>query len=259
MILSILVYFSYDKALGGFQFIDYFDSWIPFEAFTEASRDDIPTCFICYTIKGFGLPLAGHKDNHAGLMNTDQFEEYQKFMKYGTGIYREFTSYEDYLIKSQSLEPLVILGEPFLRVEQMPLFGDCKDEGCTNIAVMKFVMKNFRYPEISQYCENVASVIKPLGPFNFQIRMHEKKPYIFEINPRCSSTTVMRAVLGFNEPEMAILDLVLQQKIEMPNIQYRNVFRYWEEAYIEQIEKDSTYDNNGKFNLPNAITLPFSI
>ncbi len=34
MILSILVYFSYDKTLGGFQFIDYFDSWIPFEAFT---------------------------------------------------------------------------------------------------------------------------------------------------------------------------------------------------------------------------------
>ena len=34
MILSILVFFSYDKTLGGFQFIDYFDSWIPFEAFT---------------------------------------------------------------------------------------------------------------------------------------------------------------------------------------------------------------------------------
>ena len=27
-----------------------------------------PTCFIAYTIKGIGLPFAGHKDNHAGLM-----------------------------------------------------------------------------------------------------------------------------------------------------------------------------------------------
>jgi len=34
LILSILIYFSYDKTVGGFQFIDYFDSWIPFEAFT---------------------------------------------------------------------------------------------------------------------------------------------------------------------------------------------------------------------------------
>ncbi|HYC94161.1 MAG TPA: transketolase, partial [Sphingomicrobium sp.] len=38
------------------------------EAF-DAAQDDVPTLFIAYTIKGFGLPFAGHKDNHAGLMN----------------------------------------------------------------------------------------------------------------------------------------------------------------------------------------------
>jgi pyruvate dehydrogenase E1 component len=42
------------------------------EAF-EAARDDRPTLFIAYTIKGFGLPFQGHKDNHAGLMNPTQF------------------------------------------------------------------------------------------------------------------------------------------------------------------------------------------
>lgn len=41
------------------------------EAF-DAARDDIPTLFIAYTIKGNGLPFAGHKDNHAGLMNPAQ-------------------------------------------------------------------------------------------------------------------------------------------------------------------------------------------
>jgi pyruvate dehydrogenase E1 component len=35
---------------------------------------DKPTCFICYTIKGYGLPFAGHKDNHAGLMTPAQME-----------------------------------------------------------------------------------------------------------------------------------------------------------------------------------------
>jgi pyruvate dehydrogenase E1 component len=35
---------------------------------------DRPVCFIAYTIKGFGLPLAGHKDNHAGLMTPAQME-----------------------------------------------------------------------------------------------------------------------------------------------------------------------------------------
>jgi pyruvate dehydrogenase E1 component len=41
------------------------------EAF-DAAQDDVPTLFIAYTIKGFGLPFAGHKDNHAGLMNPGQ-------------------------------------------------------------------------------------------------------------------------------------------------------------------------------------------
>lgn len=34
--------------------------------------DDRPTCFIAYTIKGYGLPFAGHKDNHAGMMTPEQ-------------------------------------------------------------------------------------------------------------------------------------------------------------------------------------------
>jgi pyruvate dehydrogenase E1 component len=40
----------------------------------HAVEDDRPTCFIAYTIKGYALPFAGHKDNHAGLMNRDQME-----------------------------------------------------------------------------------------------------------------------------------------------------------------------------------------
>src|SRR5688572_2251044 len=41
------------------------------EAF-DAARDDVPTLFVAWTVKGFGLPFAGHKDNHAGLMNPTQ-------------------------------------------------------------------------------------------------------------------------------------------------------------------------------------------
>ena len=43
------------------------------EAFDKIDHDR-PICFIAYTIKGFGLPLAGHKDNHAGLMTPAQME-----------------------------------------------------------------------------------------------------------------------------------------------------------------------------------------
>jgi pyruvate dehydrogenase E1 component len=49
------------------------------EAFHNADNDR-PTCFIAYTVKGFGLPFAGHKDNHAGLMTPAQMEVFRKAM-----------------------------------------------------------------------------------------------------------------------------------------------------------------------------------
>ena len=50
------------------------------EAFEAAARDDTPTLFIAYTVKGFGLPLQGHKDNHAGLMTATQVETLRQAM-----------------------------------------------------------------------------------------------------------------------------------------------------------------------------------
>jgi pyruvate dehydrogenase E1 component len=50
------------------------------EAFDHAARDDIPTLFIAYTVKGYGLPLQGHKDNHAGLMTPTQVEALRQAM-----------------------------------------------------------------------------------------------------------------------------------------------------------------------------------
>ncbi|WP_243450593.1 transketolase [Sandarakinorhabdus glacialis] len=41
-------------------------------AWREAAASDRPALIIAYTIKGKGLPLAGHKDNHAGQMNAPQ-------------------------------------------------------------------------------------------------------------------------------------------------------------------------------------------
>ncbi|HEX6839981.1 MAG TPA: 1-deoxy-D-xylulose-5-phosphate synthase N-terminal domain-containing protein [Stellaceae bacterium] len=52
----------------------------------HAIGDDLPTCFIAYTIKGFGLPFAGHKDNHAGLMNEAQMATFQRAMAVPEGV-----------------------------------------------------------------------------------------------------------------------------------------------------------------------------
>ena len=54
-------------------------------AFDEAAASDVPCCVIAYTIKGHGLPFAGHKDNHAGLMSVEQMDGFRDAMGIAKG------------------------------------------------------------------------------------------------------------------------------------------------------------------------------
>lgn len=46
------------------------------DAFRSIDHDR-PVVFLAYTVKGYGLPIAGHKDNHAGLLSPDQMAAYK--------------------------------------------------------------------------------------------------------------------------------------------------------------------------------------
>jgi len=46
----------------------------------ESVDHDRPVVFIAYTVKGWGTPLAGHKDNHAGLMTPAQMATFRDVM-----------------------------------------------------------------------------------------------------------------------------------------------------------------------------------
>ena len=51
----------------------------------DAIDHDRPVCFIAYTIKGIGLPFAGHKDNHSGLMTPAQMDSFRAAMNIRPG------------------------------------------------------------------------------------------------------------------------------------------------------------------------------
>lgn len=70
------------------------------EAFSGV-QDDRRTCFIAYTIKGYGLPLQGHKDNHAGLMTNAQMEAFRETMNIRPG--REWDRFEGLEIDHKGL------------------------------------------------------------------------------------------------------------------------------------------------------------
>ena len=58
------------------------------------------------------------------------------------------------------------------------------------------VIKNSK---IEKLCKRVTEEIDFFGPANFQLILTKKGPMIFEINPRFSSTVLMRNYLGFTD------------------------------------------------------------
>ena len=90
------------------------------EAVLEALREvdsDVPHCFIIYTIKGFGLPFAGHKDNHAGIMNEDQMADFRAAMGVGDGA--EWSRFDGLDVDEKTLEAF-IAAAPFMRKPGRP-------------------------------------------------------------------------------------------------------------------------------------------
>ncbi|TPG61340.1 transketolase [Roseomonas nepalensis] len=87
------------------------------DAFEAARGHDRPTCFIAYTIKGSGLPLAGHKDNHAGLMNPEQMERFRRGMRVREG--HEWDRFEGLDAPPARLERF-LADVPFARREALP-------------------------------------------------------------------------------------------------------------------------------------------
>ncbi|MEZ5786150.1 MAG: transketolase [Xanthobacteraceae bacterium] len=71
------------------------------DAFARIDHDR-PTCIIAYTIKGYGLPFAGHKDNHAGLMTSAQMEVFQQAMHIRPG--HEWDRFEGLGVPAETLQ-----------------------------------------------------------------------------------------------------------------------------------------------------------
>src|SRR5690606_12824169 len=78
----------------------------------RAIDHDRPTAFIAYTVKGWGTPLAGHKDNHAGLMTSAQMESFRQAMRVRPG--HEWEPFEGLEAEPQALQSFLDAA-PFFR------------------------------------------------------------------------------------------------------------------------------------------------
>jgi carbamoyl-phosphate synthase large subunit len=70
-----------------------------------------------------------------------------------------------------------------------------------------------RFEEVTGQCEEIAVALGARGPLNIQCRLVEGRVVVFEINPRFSGTTSLRAMVGYNEPDVLVRKHLLGESV----------------------------------------------
>jgi carbamoyl-phosphate synthase large subunit len=134
------------------------------------------------------------------------------------------------------------------------------DGECKGAIIMKRILRDgdtykcfsVKNEIIEEAIKNIANKIKPFGACNFQLRLKNNIPYIFEINARCSGTTASRTLCGFNEPKM-IADYLLKNIKPIYNVKELTILRYWNELVVDN--EDVKTIENQKYLKHNQNTL----
>ncbi|HEY9661157.1 MAG TPA: ATP-grasp domain-containing protein, partial [Allocoleopsis sp.] len=95
-----------------------------------------------------------------------------------------------------------------------------------------------------------AQAMGVIGAVNVQMRLTATGFKVFEINPRFSSATCIRANFRFNEPELVIRHFVLGEEVVPPIAQAGICLRFWEEIYLpleaKQAAQQGKYSDRGQ-------------
>lgn len=86
--------------------------------------------------------------------------------------------------------------------------------------------------DISSMIDSLCRIFLPVGPTNFQFRLHEGEPLLLEINPRVSSSTSLRTAFGFNEAEMCIKYFLEGERPDPAKLRTGHALRYIEDVIV---------------------------
>ena len=88
------------------------------------------------------------------------------------------------------------------------------------------------FPALNRAMAEAADAFGAYGPANFQFRLEDGVPRIFEINARFSGTTAVRIHAGLNEVEMCIRHLLFGEPVVQPEIVPVTILRHWSETVV---------------------------
>jgi carbamoyl-phosphate synthase large subunit len=142
-------------------------------------------------------------------------------------------------ILSRKVEVSQFVAQEYVDGDEYTCGSVTLDGQCLGVIVMRRTLRDgdtykcfaVRNHAVEAAVSELMNALQPFGACNAQLRLKDGKPYVFEINARCSGTTAARAQCGFNEPKMIADYLCRGHKPEF-SIAEQTVLRYWNELVV---------------------------
>lgn len=206
--------------------IDVCDDKLKTAQFLKSTGFDFPQTQTFYDFKWEGKPVvlkpqfegARSKDTYVAN-DLEEFERFSQLVNPENCIVQEYIEGDEYTCGS------VFMNNTLLGVISMKRFLRNGD------TYKAFSVKS---DLINEFVGQVVTELKPYGACNVQLRIRDGKPYVFEINPRCSGTTASRALVGFNEPGI-ILNYLETKEYNEITYEEATILRYWQEVKVSNI------------------------
>ncbi|MEK7762633.1 MAG: ATP-grasp domain-containing protein [Nitrospirota bacterium] len=195
------------------------------------------------TLSGLGIPVPWTKPVSEGRPTS-----YPCILKnrLGSGSRAVFTVANDedaeYLVKRYPCAIYQELLEPATREVTCAVYRSRTGEVASLLMLRRLTggftgwAKVIKDDETSRMCEAIAQGLDLQGSMNVQLRLTDKGPRVFEINPRFSSTVLMRHRIGFSDVLWA-LDEIEGKSVVFPEIpQGRVLVRVQGASVIESVD-----------------------
>lgn len=145
-----------------------------------------------------------------------------------------FSNHKQYINSILMVQPIVGNDEEEFTTSA---FCDGKGSFYTKMTLRRKLSKD-GYTDRAETCDlngidealnELCTVFKPIGPTNFQFRLHKGNLKLLEINPRISSSTSIRTAFGYNEAAMSVNYFMFNKIPSQPEILKGRAVRYAED------------------------------
>ncbi|BCP16176.1 carbamoyl phosphate synthase [Mycobacterium paraintracellulare] len=157
----------------------------------------------------------------------------------------------------QLVDPHNCVAQEYIEGDEYTCGSVALDGKCVGVIVMRRILRDGdtykafveHNPTLEATVRTIVEALKPFGACNIQLRVKDGRPYVFEINARCSGTTAARALAGFNEPQI-IADYLLRGIEPSYSVDEVTILRYWQElvvpnSHVEQLRQTGFLRGDG--------------